>query len=113
MLKMIKNGFAAVIALLAITATIAAQAGVFEGTKAAPPTGCYQAIIIAPNTQVNLPAECGEVDFCAIDVVGSSGSCAPNGNVSCCFVVDTEPSCPNDGIRVTEVRCGDFTADAK
>lgn len=102
MLKELRIRFAAVIALLALTATVASRAGAFINkiAKAAAPNGCYDFVQNTDNPPLTfqsgqpsstpLPANrvvnistFGDL----VEAPTESGDCPPNPEVICCILV--------------------------
>lgn len=116
MLKKLRIGFAAVIALLALTATVASHAGAFNNkiAKAAAPNGCYDFV---QNTDTPTPVtlQSGQPSSTPLPAnrvvntltLGSIvpnptelGDCPPNPEVICCIQI------AND--RITSFVFGDL-----
>lgn len=120
MLRLFKNGFTAIIAIIAISMTIAAQAGAFNGTTiAAAPAGCYlpDDVITKPATPSHTtessvpvpqnPVPCTNIANGAIPVGDPLNDCARPPYPVCCYEV-AEESCSGQTNRVVAIFFGEL-----
>lgn len=116
MFKILKSGFAAIIAILAISATIAAQAGAFDNTSLKPsaPVGCFPPSAITGGTLPSLSWTTGDPQcknvtgtFCVSkDPAAVPIDCElPVENIICCYQLD-DAGCTAGLFRVTSVCFG-------
>lgn len=121
MLKIMKNSFAAIIAILAISASIASYAGAFKGTAADPiaAPGCYIEVNAVPtsfpSTNPAPETDWDEIQLYSLPVadrvVVTSGTelnpandCPPLFETFCCFEVDfVDGAYKIVGVRYKEV----------
>ncbi|GEP95723.1 hypothetical protein [Chitinophaga cymbidii] len=111
MIKKFRFGFAAFIAVLAISATLASYAGAFENTKLSPQTiTCYRL------SSGVAPTVCGTVDLCLDNFtipVERNSECIGTAPDACCYIVDDTQFCPDEPtkFKVTQIVCGEYAGE--
>ncbi len=133
-MKIFKIGFTAIIGILAMGLTIAAEAGAFKGTKLIPPVtpGCYRQVtylcpgdptpkVLLPDIDCPIPPAtpivCPAPNNTVTDVVFKVPIPTPLGNcptdpIICCFNI-VRKTAPATGFTVTNFVCGAFTPARK
>ncbi len=94
-MKRFKIGFAAIIAILAISVTVASYAGAFKATKAAPTAiDCYTSVAYLPNS----PSDCTTQALLRINLENCPSPLPLNKPlVTFTTPVDQEVRCPQSG----------------